>query len=697
MSNNQLLLDNLFLLVNNGIIDMPDKFTKSSEFYELADFFRKHKVYTHFPKGSYQYIEFWKDQREKCIHGFTNSEGIRITGPHYYYLNFVQIMLNENKRKIKDFPKFLDLDFLYFRLVEYCKNNEKSLVAVKGRRQGWSYKAAALASHEFNFYPNSSTIIGAYLSDYSQNTMSMAIDNCNFLNDYTEFGRQRNPDLGDFVQARYQVYKDGKKIWRGFMSKVQSITYKDRPGAGVGRSANYLILDEAGIFPNIVEAYGLSEPLIKDGSVYTGICLMFGSSDSMDTGSIHFKKIFTSPAQYNMLAFKDPKNSENLLGFFSAAYFGRWGKCRDKESVYYNQDLVDEDGNSNILAAIADILYERDIKKKSPDPKVYRDFVTQFPINWEEAFLVNSRSPFPTYLAEERLAQLETTKSITDSILTGKLVQTDSGVDFKVDFDAQPILDYPVSSGLNALDGAVQIYEPPYQQVPTRGIYIAGIDPYDDDQAENSTSLGSIIVLNTLTNRIVAEYTGRPKTAKEFYEVCRRMLVHYNAIANYENNKKGLFTYFDQKNCTYLLSDTPKILKDMQITKLVYDSGNNQKGTNATKEVNKFARECIKTWMLEQAFTSTEENFITNTHTMMSIPALKELIYWNADGNFDRVSALGMLMIYKEDRYKFIKDSTDEEIDESTKFLDDFYNASRGESYIRDKQKDWTKKYYPNN
>jgi hypothetical protein len=689
-------LNNLFSLRGNGYIDMPDKFTNTEEFQTEATFFKKHGVYTLSPKGTYQYIEYWKNQRERCLNGFTNSDGLWIPGTYYFYLNFVQIKLNIGNKKGKGFPKFLDLDFLYFQLIDYCKKNQKSLTAVKGRRQGWSYKAAALGSHEFNFSRDSSTIVGAYLSNYSQNTMNMILDNCNFLNRHTAFGRQRNPDTSDNIQAKYQAVKDGKKFWKGLMSTVQSITYKDRPGAGVGRSADYLILDEVGIFPNIIESYGLSEPLIKDGSVYTGVCIMFGSSDSMDTGSIHFKKIFTSPKDYNMLGFKDPKNSERIIGFFSAAYFGRWGKCRDKNSIYYDQELVDKDGNSNVLAAIADILYERDIKKKSPDPKVYRDFVTQFPIYWEEAFLISAKSPFPTYLAEERLAQLETTRSITDSILTGKMVYKDR-VEFQVDFDAEPILQYPVSSDISKLDGAVQIYEPPYQDSPSYGIYIAGIDPYDDDQADSSTSLGSIQILNTLTNRIVAEYTGRPQTAKEFYEVCRRMLIHYNAMALYENNKKGLFTYFEQKNSTYLLCDTPKILKDMQITKISYDAGNNAKGVNATKEVNKYARECIKTWMLDAAFSSTEEDYITNTHTIMSIPLLKEIIYWNMDGNFDRVSSLGMLLILKEDRYKYLNDSTEETIQDQTKFLDDIYSKKTNKSYVIDNQKNWVDKYYPKN
>lgn len=688
-----MLLEELFQLKDIPYISVPEKFTNTSEFQETAEFFRAHGTYTLYPKGTYQYIQYWKEEKRKCLEGMTNSAGIHIPGPYYFYLNFVQInMQNKNKRKSKDFPKFVDLDYVYFHLAMYCKENEKSLVAVKGRRQGWSYKAGCIASWEFNFFRNSSSVIGAYLSDYSQNTMNMVRDNCNFLNQYTEFGRQRNPDLTDNIRAAYQVTIDGKKVWKGYMSTVNSITFKDKPSAGVGRSATWLILDEAGIFPNIVDSYGLSEPLIKDGNVYTGVCLMFGSSDSMEAGSVKFRIIFTSPSQYNMLEFKDPKNSERLIGFFSAAYFGRWGKCRDKDSPYYGQDMVDEDGNSNIMAAVDDILYERAKKKKAPDPKAYRDFITQFPIEWKEAFLVSSRSPFPTYLAEERLAELETEKSIISSYWNAELIQDAKGIKFKLT-DKEPIRDFPIGKESTDTKGCIEIFEQPYCEDPPFGVYIAGIDPYDDDQADNSLSLGSIFIMHSLTGRIVAEYTGRPDTAKEFYENCRKLLLYYNAIANYENNKKGLFGYFEQKNCLHLLCDSPKILRDLQITKLNYESGNNSKGTNASKEVNKYARECVKTWMMDHAFNRDEG--VTNTHTLGSIPALKELIYWESEGNYDRVSALGMLMILREDRYKQINSYQDEESDNNRNLFDRHWHSIQ--SYNTNSKDDFYLRYLANN
>jgi len=40
-----------------------------------------------------------------------------------------------------------------------------------------------------------------------------------------------------------------------------------------------------------------------------------------------------------------------------------------------------------------------------------------------------------------------------------------------------------------------------------------------------------------------------------------------------------------------------------------------------------------------------------NLQKIRSIGLIEEAIMWNIDGNFDRISAMGMLMIYKEELY----------------------------------------------
>jgi len=182
--------------------------------------------------------------------------------------------------------------------------------------------------------------------------------------------------------------------------------------------------------------------------------------------------------------------------------------------------------------------------------------------------------------------------------------------------------------------------------------------------------------MNRLTNRIVAEYTGRPSTAEEFYETCYRLLMYYNARANYENNKKGMFQYFDRINSLYLLSDTPQILRDMQITKIAAH-GNAAKGTNATLSVNNWGNSLIRSYLMEQAYD--KEQGMRN-YSMLRSPALvKELIAYDPEaGNYDRIAALRMVLIQRADMEKLgVTDPDYKDEKHEKKPIDGFFLRNR--------------------
>jgi hypothetical protein len=171
-------------------------------------------------------------------------------------------------------------------------------------------------------------------------------------------------------------------------------------------------------------------------------------------------------------------------------------------------------------------------------------------------------------------------------------------------------------------------------------MYLAGTDPYDHDDSTTS-SLGSTLILNKLTNRVVAEYTGRPETANEYYENVRRLLHFYNAKCLYENERKGLFQYLEFKNETYLLMDQPEIIKDVvQNTRV-----NRGKGMHMSKQLKDYGEELIKMWLIEK----NDQEDLLNLHRIRSIPLLKELVSYNSYGNFDRVMAFMMVMYHLQE------------------------------------------------
>ncbi|MFO0203885.1 MAG: hypothetical protein ACK528_12235, partial [Alphaproteobacteria bacterium] len=114
----------------------------------------------------------------------------------------------------------------------------------------------------------------------------------------------------------------------------------------------------------------------------------------------------------------------------------------------------------------------------------------------------------------------------------------------------------------------------------------------------------------------------------------------------YEKNLIGLYNHFDQNKCTYLLAETPYQLRSAD----TYRAGTNTaKGINASGSVNAEGRNMIKSWLQERISDKSE----TRVYETLYSPALiTELIMWNPDGNFDRVSALGMLMWLDSTMYK---------------------------------------------
>ena len=98
----------------------------------------------------------------------------------------------------------------------------------------------------------------------------------------------------------------------------------------------------------------------------------------------------------------------------------------------------------------------------------------------------------------------------------------------------------------------------------------------DDHDESFTNSLGSTFIFKRVLageawqDVIVAEYSGRPDTAEEYYENVRKLLTFYNARLLFENERKGIYPYFTNKHCDYLLADQPdkvisEVFKDSKV------------------------------------------------------------------------------------------------------------------------------------
>ena len=359
------------------------------------------------------------------------------------------------------------------------------------------------------------------------------------------------------------------------------------------------------------------------------------------------QEIMYNPKGYNMYALPNVFDKYNqgkpYFVFFFPGYVNRKG-C-------YN-----ENGVSDVIKALIEILMNRyRVKYNSTDPNTIIKTIAEVPITPAEAIVKTGINMFPVADLTERVGQLDANPTEYDDVYVGDLIfNKDGQVEYKPT-SAMPIRDFPHKD--NKIEGAIEIYQMPEIDKnigkPYNDRYILGADPYDDDES-NTMSLGSIFVLDLWTDRIVAEYTGRPSFADDYYEICRKLCLFYNGRLNYEYNKKGLFSHFSTRNSLYLLTDVLDFLKEKQMMKDGY--GNKSKGTNASPAINAYARSRLRSWLLApvpimQTIDGEEkEVMVPRLFTVRNRALLKELINYNSEGNFDRISAMGMLMLLREDR-----------------------------------------------
>ena len=341
--------------------------------------------------------------------------------------------------------------------------------------------------------------------------------------------------------------------------------------------------------------------------------------------------------------------------------YDKEGQGRRKFTYFYpgylnRADCYDKDGNSDVTKAILEILKDRyKVKYNSTDINAITKRVAEIPLTPQEAIQRSRGNIFPITELTQRLNEIDSNPNFYDDTYVGTLVTNSSGkVEFSITTEDKPIRDFPTKD--NKVIGALEIYEMPQEvngKIP-RERYIVSLDNYENDESD-TMSLGSLFVLDLWTDRIVAEYTGRPMFVDDLNEIARKVCIFYNAKLLYENNKKNTFSYFSKMNSLHLLADTPEYLKNKQLIKSI-GYGNVSKGVTATVPIKNFGFTLIRDWLLKPVTVTKEEDgnvveyTVPNLHFIKNRALIKELMLFNPDINVDRIMSLVQLMLYREEK-----------------------------------------------
>lgn len=662
------------------MIDFNQRLHDTDKFRQAAIFFQQHGCYTLAPRGTTDYNKYWEQETDRCINGYTAPDGEGITGYNYFYLNYSPIMrlkeeeytdregnLRKRRQRILGFPSFWDYDYYYFCAIEQAELEGKHMAVLKCRQRGYSFKGGSMLVRNYMLIPGSKNFAIASEQKFliGDGLLTKAWQIMDFLDKHTAWAKQRLVSTRMERTSGYKITDEfGKQTEQGYLSSITGITLKNDPERVRGTRAKLVLWEEGGKFPSLLDAWRIEQPSVEtdDGKAF-GLMIAFGTGGTEGASFEGLKELFYKPKSYNVLSFPniwDEGRENTECAFFVPAYSNLESFDDDSNQVY-----MDRDGNSYKEKAIENLIDQRNkVKDGGASQQSIDRFISERPIRPAEAVLELGKNIFPRKLLMDQLTRIRTNKKLQSMKHIVDLEWDGNGQVKATEKPSGDITNYPLKKG-DKPHGSVVIWEYPVKDPPL-GLYIGGCDPYDHDDSFTN-SLGSTFIFKRVrageawTDVIVAEYSGRPDTAEEYYENVRKLLTFYNARLLFENERKGIYPYFTNKHCDYLLADQP----DKIISEVFKDSKvQRRKGCHMTKQIRAYGEGLILEWLLDEF-----EEGHPNVERVYSEPLIEELIENDGVRNVDRVIALCMVMIYREELYQ-VKVSSAKEQNKQVELFD---------------------------
>lgn len=589
----------------------------------------------------------------RAIFGTKFSYVVYIKGnPDIFHLSRKRNRIKKN-RKFSNKVAITNIEYLGEQEKQRCifVSNENHLYLTRDYIPTHnSFKGASMLVRNYMLIPGSKNFAVASEQKFlvGDGLLTKAWQIMDFLDKHTEWAKQRLVSTRMERVSGYKVTDEfGKQTEQGYLSSIVGITLKNDPERIRGTRGKLVLWEEGGKFPDLLDAWRIEQPSVEtDDGVAFGLMIAFGTGGTIGASFEGLKELFYKPNANNVLAFPniwDDGRENTECGFFVPAYSNL--ESFDDDG---NQKFMDKDGNSLKELAIQNLIDQRNkIKDGGASQQSIDRFISERPMKPAEAVLELGKNIFPRKLLMDQLTRIRTNKKLQSMKHIVDLEWDGNGQVKATEKPSGDITNYPLKKG-DKPHGSVVIWEYPVKDPPL-GLYIGGCDPYDHDDSFTN-SLGSTFIFKRVrageawTDVIVAEYSGRPDTAEEYYENVRKLLTFYNARLLFENERKGIYPYFTNKHCDYLLADQP----DKIISEVFKDSKvQRRKGCHMTKQIRAYGEGLILEWLLDEF-----EEGHPNVERVYSEPLIEELIENDGVRNVDRVIALCMVMIYREELYQ---------------------------------------------
>lgn len=481
-----------------AIVDVtnPPIMTNADYFRQPALHFLKHGCYTFLKPNSNpnsEYRKFWDEEIRRCYEGYIREEdGAWISGYNYWFLNYQPMMVNKKVGKtnkavrIEAFPFFNEGNAWRYYYLYNAREQGHHAIELAKRGCAKSFSLSAIMGHNLILGESlesrrrNITVLTAYqkeyLSDSKDGTLSKFKPAINFCFSNTPFPHlmlKNSPN-----EMTWQMgYKDEYGIEKGSLNQVMAVSAKDNSEKLRGKRGT-ILFEEMGSFKGLLSLYDITRKSVEDGDLVFAFMYLVGTAAEDESDFSSAKTLLYNTDKYNIMTLPNvydrPKQGKDSFGFFFPSYINR-------------ADCYNEDGVSDVVKALIQILLARHKAKYSSNPKTVLRVIAEDPITPAEAIIKVKAAYFPVTALTERLSQLDTDVHAYDDVYTGQLVFNKEGkVEFKPTND-EPIRKYGVN---NDTPGAIEIFEMPEPDrngnIPNTR-YIIGHDP--------KQSMGLIVVI----------------------------------------------------------------------------------------------------------------------------------------------------------------------------------------------------------
>lgn len=625
-------------------------------------------------KDSREYKSFWKDEKRKVKEGVTIN-GVYIPGWLYWHTNHWIIDIDQEPDPVTGYgerktqhPDLRDNEWLIGEYIHKAEQQHKGLLIIGSRQLGKSEFGASYMGRRAIGFKNTQNIV-AGLSTNDLSILTSKIDR-GFKNLHEYFAPQLRikNNWGKEVILGYKDTKGNPEKYSEIL--IRNLEEGKSTENLAGPTTSALLLDEVGK-GDFLEAFIAAKPALLTPWGWRCSPIFTGTSGSFDK-SEDLQKFYSQLDVFNFLCIEV---KDEIRGVKRKFIPGWMRSASDRKKVRLSDYLGVPRGSELDITGIKIVRSQADAEakihaeienlKNIGEVTLSKKEIMYHPITDEDLFLTDDTDDIfadVKEMAKEQLAYIESIN--VDEEYVWMVRDSKTGDVKTTKANKLPIFDFPIKDADKHkidFDAPIIIWEKPLPGQEYGVLHISGADPYNQDEAPTSQSLGSFFVYRRTYDPIngraqetfVAEYTARPEKIGKWREQCEMLMEYYQATCLPENEDAEFIRHFDRKHKIHWLEDGLDLAREINPNTKV----KRNKGLSAATANIRFGNGKLKAYCMEDIVVGqTPEGDNIIKHGIVRIKSkglLKEIINHKPGLNVDRIVAArhALILAGVKDKY----------------------------------------------